>query len=295
VNLPEEPITVGEEFTALVRRIERLLVRVEAALPAPPQPTDWSAHAFRWRKPGSLVAVEHPARINLDDLLHIDEAKQALDLNTRQFLAGLSANNALLWGPRGTGKSSLVRALLTRYAGKRLRLIEVDAHDLIDLPDIAGRVYGRSERFIIFADDLSFEANDPSFKALKAMLDGSISATPENLLVYATSNRRHLMPEFMQENQEAKNLGGEIHHAESVEEKISLSERFGLWIAFHPFSQDQYLEIVQHWLRKLDWAGSDEWRAEALRFALARGSRSGRVAAQFARDWVGRTRLASST
>ena len=288
--------TIAEEAAALVRRIDRLLGRFESTLPSATEPTDWSASAFRWKKSSGLSAVSHPHRLELDDLLYVADQKLALELNTRQFLAGFPSNNALLWGPRGTGKSTLVRALLTRYTSQGLRLIEVERDDLVDLPDIAEAVYGRRERFIIFADDLSFEANEPSYKALKAMLDGSIAATSDNLIVYATSNRRHLMPEFMQENLEARNLGGEIHHSESVEEKISLSERFGLWVSFHPFGQDQFLGIAQHWLRTLSGViPNGQWQAEALRFALARGSRSGRVAAQFARDWTGKMQIASQT
>ncbi len=252
--------------------------------------------AYRWRRgsgAGRLQPVTHPHRIRLEDLLGIDTQKAELDRNTRQFVRGLPANNALLWGSRGTGKSSLIKALLTEYAGQGLRLIEAESGELTDLPDIVEPLHGRRERYILFADDLSFEANDPSYKALKALMDGSIAAAPDNVLIYATSNRRHLLPEFHSENEQARLVGTEIHHAEAVEEKISLSERFGLWLSFHPFSQAQYLAIVRHHLHGLGVVETDgaELQAEALRYALSRGSRSGRVAMQFARDWAGRSRL----
>lgn len=278
------------DVTRLVQRLEALLDRAEALLPAHQTEPDWSARAFRWRKPGYLLAVKHPHRMRLDDLLNIEPQKAALIQNTHQFVAGHAANNALLSGSRGTGKSSLVKALLTEFADEGLRLIEVDKHDLIDLPEIADALYDRPERFILFTDDLSFEANEPEYKALKAMLDGSIATTPDNVLIYATSNRRHLMPEYMHENADARHVDGEIHHGEAVEEKISLSERFGLWISFHPFDQEQYLNAVFHWLQRLNVL-SEEFDAipgEALRWALKRGSRSGRIAHQFARDWAGR-------
>jgi uncharacterized protein len=255
------------------------------------------AIAYRWRRRGSgagrLQPVAHPHRIRLEDLLGIDRQKTELDRNTRQFVRGLPANNALLWGSRGTGKSSLIKALLNEYAGQGLRLIEAEAGELTDLPDIVEPLHGRRERYILFADDLSFEANDPSYKALKALMDGSIAAAPDNVLIYATSNRRHLLPEFHSENEQAQRVGTEIHHGEAVEEKISLSERFGLWLSFYPFNQEQYLAIVRHHLQGLGVAEADgaELQAEALRYALMRGSRSGRVAMQFARDWAGRSRL----
>ena len=255
---------------------------------------DQSTIAFRWRRPGGLAPVRVVRRLDLSDLLHIERQKATLVQNTRQHLAGLPANNALLWGSRGTGKSSLIKALLTEFADQGLRLIEVEPHDLIDLPDIVEPLWDRPERFIVFTDDLSFEANDPSYKALKAMLDGSVRDTPANVLIYATSNRRHLMPEFMRENLEAQYVEGELHHGEAVEEKVSLSDRFGLWLSFYPFSQDQYLEAVRHWLTRLGApvTNQDEVHAEALRWALLRGSRSGRTAYQFARDLAGRLGLA---
>lgn len=280
---------VFERLMELVERIEGLLPRAEGGV-------DWGAIAWRWVYRGArprLEAVRHPHRIALADLHGIDRQKRELERNTRQFLAGLPANNALLWGARGTGKSSLVKALLTAYADRGLRLIEVEPRHLDDLPDIVDLVHGRDERFILFCDDLSFGADDASYKSLKAVLDGSIAGASDNVLVYATSNRRHLLPEYRSENLEARNVGGEIHHGEAVEEKISLSERFGLWLAFHPFGQERYLEICFAWLRALDVADADEAdvRREALRYALERGSRSGRVAWQFARDYAGRRAL----
>ena len=281
----------------LIDRLDRLLERLDTLLPGPAEPPDWEASiAFRWRRRASgpgLEHVRHPHGLSLDQLRHVERQKSLLSRNTRQFVAELPANNALLWGSRGTGKSSLVKAMLNEYAAMGLRLIEVDKADLVDLPDIADLVWDRPERFVLFCDDLSFEADDPSYKALKAMLDGSVTAAPDNLLIYATSNRRHLMPEYLTENEEARNVDGEIHHGEAVEEKISLSERFGLWVSFYPFSQDSYLDIVWSWLEHFGTRLDDpaEIRAEALRYALARGSRSGRVAWQFARDRAGRSGL----
>ena len=284
------------DLAHLLLRVEGILERVEGLLPRPPSPTDWNAHAFRWRKRagrGFLEAVLHPHSIGLGDLVAIDEQKRAIDANTRQFVAGLPANNVLLTGSRGTGKSSLVKAMLVKYAGKGLRLIEVDKSDLVELPDIASEVATRRERFLVFCDDLSFDAGDPGYKALKVMLDGTIAAASANLLIYATSNRRHLMPEYFSENLETKHLGGEVHPGESVEEKISLSERFGLWVSFYPFSQDDYLAAVGSWLTAFGVAPAKSSREaeartrEAVQFALQRGSRSGRVAWQFARSYAG--------
>lgn len=276
----------------LLNKVEVLIDRVGALLPQPSPAPDWKATAFRWRRRngvGSLIAVKHPHRIRLKDLRDIDRQKEAIDRNTQQFVAGLPANNVLLTGARGTGKSSLIKALLHAYAKQGLRLIEVDKADLVDLPDIVEWVEERSERFIIFCDDLSFEASEAAYKALKVVLDGSIAATSDNVLIYATSNRRHLMPEFMAENLEYKHVGEEIHPGETTEEKISLSERFGLWLSFYPFSQDEYLDIVSHWLQEAGCAKDEIMRAReaALQWALQRGSRSGRVAWQFARDWAG--------
>jgi predicted AAA+ superfamily ATPase len=287
---------------ALIERLEELLRRLEPLLPSPAR-VDWSAHAFQWRRRtmlggsvGQLAPVRNVAAIRPDDLMHVDVQKQAILRNTEQFVRGLPANNVLLTGARGTGKSSLVRACLSRYAADGLRLIEVDRHDLIDLPEIAAHLAGRPERFVLFCDDLSFEPSDASYKALKAALDGSLASAGDNTLIYATSNRRHLMPEFMRENLDAAyDADGELHPGESTEEKVSLSERFGLWLSFYPFRQDDFLDIMEHWLLRfgVDPAAAAAARAEALQFALARGSRSGRVAQQFARDFAGRAGLAA--
>lgn len=279
----------------LIHRLGGLIDRLEPLLPPPSPPVDWNASiAFRWRKRdgrGRVAPVAHPHRIRLSDLRGVDRQKTLVERNTRQFVAARPANNVLLTGARGTGKSSLVKALLNRFQRDGLRLIEVEKQDLVDVPDIVDLVAGRPERFVLFCDDLSFEASEPGYKALKVALDGSIAATSENVLIYATSNRRHLMPEFMQENLEYHRVGEEIHPGESSEEKISLSERFGLWVSFYPFDQDDYLDIVAHWLREMGCGAEDIERArtEALQWALGRGSRSGRVAWQFARDYAGRT------
>jgi len=281
----------------IAERLAQLTATLERLVPQGAGAPDWGASiAFRWRaSSGRLDPIAHPATLRLEDLQNIERQKEELARNPRQFVAGLPANNALLWGSRGTGKSSLVKAILNAYASDGLRLIEVDRHDLVDLPTIVDLLYDRKERFLVYCDDLSFEASDASYKALKVALDGTISAAGDNVLIYATSNRRHLMPETMQDNQQARAIEGEIHPGEAVEEKISLSDRFGLWLSFYPFAQDEYLNIVQHWLGQLGVAarlGDDqEWRAAALRWALARGSRSGRTAWQFARDWAGRQGL----
>ncbi len=284
------------DLAALLDRIDSLIGRLEGIVPGPPTPVDWKASiAFRWRKRGHqgfLQPVTHVHRITLKDLKGVDRQMQLIDQNTQQFVGGAPANNVLLTGARGTGKSSLVKGVLNKYAVNGLRVIEVEKQDLMDLPDLVELVHARPERFIIFCDDLSFEADEPGYKALKAVLDGSVAAASENVLVYATSNRRHLMPEYMQENLEARRVGDEIHPGETVEEKVSLSERFGLWVSFYPFTQDEYLAIVDHWLRYFEAeAGGEPVRQEALQWALQRGSRSGRVAWQFARDWAGRQRL----
>ncbi len=285
------------ELASFLARAERVLERVERLLPADAQAPDWkAATAFRWRRRngrGWLQPVSQPHTIRLKDLCDIDDQKELVDRNTRQFVEGRFANNVLLTGARGTGKSSLVKGVLNAYAKKGLRLIEVDKDDLIDLPDIIELVHGRSERFIVFCDDMSFEEAEPGYKALKSVLDGSVAALPDNVLIYATSNRRHLMPEYHDENLQARHVGGEIHPGEAVEEKVSLSERFGLWISFYPFSQDEFLTIVGHWLKAfgMDRKDIEAARPEALQWALQRGSRSGRVAWQFARDHAGRAGL----
>jgi uncharacterized protein len=275
--------------------LEKILARLDALLPPPPPATDWKASiAFRWRAsgrkgtPGWLQPVRHVHRIKLSDLRGIDKQIALVDQNTRQFMTGQPANNVLLTGARGTGKSSIVKGLLHKYAKQGLRLVEVEKSDLVDLPMIVDQVAGRPERFLVFCDDLTFHGAEEGYIALKVALDGSISTTSENLLIYATSNRRHLMPEYMAENLETKYVGDEIHPGETVEEKISLSERFGLWVTFYPFDQDEYLAIVQTWLKSFDSSLSDKAKEEALQWAMQRGSRSGRVAYQFARDWAGR-------
>lgn len=283
-----------DQLDQFLRRAQALLDRVERLLPADqPAPDFANAIAFRWRQHGRsahLQAVRNPHGIRLSDLQDIDRQRELVHANTLQFVRGLPANNVLMTGARGTGKSSLVKALLNEYAREGLRVVEVDKQDLLHLPEVVERLEREAYRFILFCDDLSFEADDPGYKSLKAILDGSVSAPPDNVLIYATSNRRHLMPEFMSENLETKYVGDEVHPGESVEEKISLSERFGLWVSFYPFNQDEYLDIVRHWLRVLGVGDvdSEEVRLEALQWALQRGSRSGRVAWHFARDWAGR-------
>jgi predicted AAA+ superfamily ATPase len=283
---------------SLLARAESLLARLEAVLPQSPSAPDWSAAvAWRYRRRGrdgrfgTLEPVRHIAPIGLSDLREVETQKERLVRNTEQFVAGRGANNVLLTGARGTGKSSLIKACLNRYATQGLRLIEVDKADLVDLADIVDLVAERPERFIVFCDDLSFDEGEPGYKALKSVLDGSVAQASENLLIYATSNRRHLLPEYMQENLSYRHTeDGEVHPGEGVEEKISLSERFGLWLSFYPFTQDEYLAIVAQWLRAfgVPEAAIVQARQESLVWALERGSRSGRVAQQFARDYAGR-------
>ena len=283
---------------AALERLADALARIEALLPPATVPEFATAIAFRWRKRhyfgierGELHAVAHPALIAFEDLQHVDEQKAEIRRNTEQFVRRLPANNVLLTGARGTGKSSLIRACLHAFASQGLRLVEVDKRDLTDLADLVALLEQRKERFIVFCDDLSFDASEAGYKELKAALDGSVAGRADNVLVYATSNRRHLMPEFMRDNLAAHyQEDGEVHPGEAVEERVSLSERFGLWLTFYPFRQDDYLDIVTHWLAELGVAVSehDGARGEALQFALQRGSRSGRVALQFARDYAGR-------
>jgi predicted AAA+ superfamily ATPase len=277
------------------KELKEILERLEQILPPPPPPTDWKASiAFRWRRgtrrEGWLQPVRHVHRMKLSDLQGIGAQIAKVEQNTRQFIEGKPANNVLLTGARGTGKSSIVKGLLNKYSGKGLRLIEVEKSDLADLPAIVDQVASRPERFLLFCDDLTFHGSEEGYIALKVALDGSISTTSENLLIYATSNRRHLMPEYMQDNLETKYVGDEIHPGEGVEEKISLSERFGLWVSFYPFDQDEYLRIVAHWLRTFGCSAKEieAAREETLQWSLQRGSRSGRVAYQFARDWAGK-------
>ena len=281
-----------KELDHLVSRANALIDRLESVLPPSPKAIDWDAAiAFRWRKVngrGWLQPIPRVSNIKLSNLQGIERQRLTIDRNTRQFVEGVPANNVLLTGARGTGKSSLIKAILNKYASKGLRLIEVDKSDLVDLAEITDLIEKRAERFIIFCDDLSFDEGDASYKSLKVALDGSIAGSAENVLIYATSNRRHLMPEFMDENLEARHVDGEIHPGETTEEKISLSERFGLWLSFYPFDQDQYLDIADHWVETLGGKATDDSRKAALLWALERGFRSGRVAWQFARDWVGR-------
>jgi predicted AAA+ superfamily ATPase len=286
---------MDDKLNHLLLRAEQLINRIEAALPQPLTAPQWDAGvAFRYRKRssghGTLEPVRHLAAIRLDDLQEIDVQKDKIQRNTEQFVNGKMANNVLLTGARGTGKSSLIKACLQEFAPRGLRLIEVDKADLVDLPDIVDVVSDRPEKFIVYCDDLSFEDGEPGYKALKSILDGSVAETTANVLVYATSNRRHLLPEYMKENLSYTHTDdGEVHPGEVIEEKISLSERFGLWVSFYPFTQDEYLMIVAQWLRAFGVAQTDidAARPAALVWALERGSRSGRVAHQFARDFSG--------
>ncbi|AYQ28408.1 MULTISPECIES: ATP-binding protein [unclassified Polaromonas] len=287
---------MNEQFERLISRVESLMARIESVLPQPLTAPDWSASvAYRYRKRssghGSLEPVRHIGSMSLGDLKEIEDQKEKIKRNTEQFVLGKPANNVLLTGARGTGKSSLIKACLNEYSSRGLRLIEVDKADLTDLPDIVDVVSGLPEKFIVFCDDLSFEEGEPGYKALKSILDGSVAAATPNVLIYATSNRRHLLPEYMTENLTyTRSDDGEVHPGEVVEEKISLSERFGLWVSFYPFSQDEYLTIVAQWLSSFG-VGPDAIAAAkpaSLVWALERGSRSGRVAYQFARDYAGR-------
>ena len=287
---------MNDALERMLHRAEVLMARIEAVLPQPLHAPDWQASvAFRYRKRSSghgvLEPVRHIGSMSLDDLKEIDQQKEKIQRNTLQFLQGLPANNVLLTGARGTGKSSLVKACLNTYASQGLRLIEVDKQDMVDLPDIIDVVASRPEKFMVFCDDLSFDEGEPGYKALKSILDGTVAAASPNVLIYATSNRRHLLPEYMKDNLSYTHTeDGEVHPGEVIEEKISLSERFGLWVSFYPFSQDEYLHIVDQWLQSLGVAKDASAKAhpEALIWALERGSRSGRVAYQFARDFAGR-------
>jgi len=285
-----------KELEQLLLRAEAVLARLEPLLPSPAAEVDWHAsHAFRWRVPrdglGYLKPVKLVSEIEFDDLHNISQQKEAIEQNTHQFITGKPANNVLLTGARGTGKSSLIKACLAKFAAQGLRLIEVDKEHLVDLPDIVDLIAERPERFVIFCDDLSFEEGEGGYKALKVVLDGSVAASSDNVLIFATSNRRHLLPEKFSDNETYRHVDdGDLHPGETVEEKISLSERFGLWLSFYPFRQDDYLDIVRHWLKHFGVPDAHWVQAEpeALRWALQRGSRSGRVAWQFARDWAGK-------
>lgn len=291
-------MNLDPELSAQLRRV---LCSLEQLLPKPVAKMDWSAsHAANWRRhsfAGFLEPISSIESMQLNDLLGIDRQKKVVEENTRQFLAGYPANNILLWGTRGTGKSSLVRALLHTYAPQGLRVVQVDKSDLIHLPDIVDEIKDQPFKFIIFSDDLSFDIGESSYKMLKSALDGSVYAPPENVLIYVTSNRRHLLPEYETDNRGAMLVNGEIHHGEAVEEKISLSGRFGLWVSFHPFSQEQYLTVVRQWVEKLiEKSGSPiAWHAEgedaAILWAQKKGDWSGRIAYQFASNWVGQKLL----
>jgi hypothetical protein len=279
---------MNDESARLIRRLHEWLDALQPWRPAALDTADLSVCAA-WRYDGRrLHAVPHADPVRLSDLLGVERQKAELERNTRQFLEGHGANHALLTGARGTGKSTLVKALLNEFAMQGLRLIEVEREHLAALPQLGELLRGRSERCIVFSDDLSFEAGDPGYKALKSALDGGLAVLPDNVLIYATSNRRHLMPDFMRDNLEARHANGEIHPAEGTEEKLSLAERFGLWLSFYPFDQDEYLAIAAHWARRMGAVWGEEARTAALQWALSRGARSGRVARQFARDWAGR-------
>ena len=276
------------ELDSLLPRFERLLDRLDTA--ASPMPLDWkTVRAARWSaQTGRLKPILHPQRVALRDLLAIDEQKQRVDANTRQFVAGKPANNVLLTGARGCGKSSLVKAVHAKYAAKGLRLIEVDKAGLPSLPDLFDQLADADYRFIIFIDDLTFAEHEAGYASLKAALDGSLAGPSDNVLIYATSNRRHLMPEYMAENLETKYLGGEVHPGEAVEEKVSLSDRFGLWVSFHGMDQETYLAVARHWATALGAPADGDFERAALQWSMGRGARNGRVASQFARDWAGK-------
>ena len=283
-----------DKLNQLINHTESLISRLEALFHEPSQPVDWDATAWRWVKKqghGSLQAVAHPHQISLENIKFVDAQKAEIVRNTRQFLQGCTANNVLLTGARGTGKSTLIKALLTEFSAQGLRLIEVERHDLVDLAEIVDLIRDRTERFIIFCDDLTFEANDEGYKALKVVLDGSIANNSENVLVYATSNRKNLMPEMMADNIATRHLDGEIRPSDSIEEKTALAERFGLWFSFYAFDQEEYLAIAENWLMSFGVTWDSAARQAALSFSHTRGARSGRVAYQFARDYAGKLRL----
>jgi uncharacterized protein len=278
----------------LIARAEDLLVKLDAFLQPKPQAIDWGATAWRWISMnglGELQAIAHPHEVHLHNIQFVDRQKAEIVRNTRQFLQGLTANNVLLTGARGTGKSSLIKALLTAFSSQGLRLIEVEKHDLIDLPEIVHLIRNRPEKFIIFCDDLTFEHNDTAYKALKVVLDGSLANASSNILVYATSNRKNLMPEFMTDNLATINEGGEIRPNDTIEEKTALADRFGLWLSFYSFDQNEYLAIAAHWLTTFGIDFDETVKNAALQFSYTRGARSGRVAYQFARDYAGKLKL----
>ncbi|CDZ92927.1 ATP-binding protein [Pseudomonas saudiphocaensis] len=285
------------ELKAFLQRAEMLMARLEPLLPALRSPVNWEQSvAARWHREGQggyLQPLEVTLDLGLDDLIGIDRQRELLSSNTRQFVSGLPANHVLLWGARGTGKSSLIRALLAEHASAGLRLIEIERDHLADLPKVVELLAGQAHCFIVFCDDLSFEAGEGDYRVLKSVLDGSLERAPENVLLYATSNRRHLVPERQSDNENWQMIDGELHPNEAVEDKIALSDRFGLWLSFYPFSQEHYLDVVRHWIDSLaaqaglDWQWSETLEKEAVRWATARGNRNGRCAYQFARQWVG--------
>jgi len=285
---------VSQQFESLIARAENLLQKLETFLQPKTQTVDWSVTAWRWIESngsGALESIPHPHQICLDNIQFVDRQKAEIVRNTRQFLQGLTANNVLLTGSRGTGKSSLIKALLTEFSSQGLRLIEVEKHDLVHLPAIVSFIRNRPEKFIIYCDDLTFESNDIAYKALKVVLDGSLANTSENVLVYATSNRKNLMPELMVDNLATTNEGGEIRPSDTIEEKTALAERFGLWLSFYTFDQTEYLAIAAYWLTTFDVAFDEKARKAALAFTYTRGARSGRIAYQFARDYAGKLKL----
>lgn len=282
----------------LIQRLTTVLEQLQQVLPEVKQETDFSAPAFKWQNK-QLIAIPNPKMIHLDDLKGIDRQKQKLLQNTEQFLQGLPANDVLLTGSRGTGKSSIVRSLLPQYVEQGLRLIEIERDDLSDLPDIQKAIQDRSEKFIVYCDDLAFNAEDENYRSLKSVLDGSLQSGSSNFIIYATSNRRHLLPEFMHENTPVTRVDvpqyTELHPQEAIEEKISLSDRFGMWLSFYPMDQNLYLEIVEHYLAKENIQFTEDVRAEALRWSQGRGQRSGRAAYQFSKHWIGSQKLASTS
>lgn len=284
-----------DKLESLITRAESLISKLEDLLPIQTPPVDWAADAWRWvvqNGKGHLQSVQHPHQISLSHIHFVEAQKTEIVRNTRQFLQGFPANNVLLTGARGTGKSSLIKALLTEFSAQGLRLIEVEKHDLIHLSEIVALIRNRPEKFIIFCDDLTFEANDESYKALKVVLDGSISSASDNMLVYATSNRKNLMPEFMADNLATKHWDGEIRPSDTIEEKTALAERFGLWLSFYAFGQDEYLVIAKNWLESFGLNFDALAQQAALSFTHTRGARSGRVAYQFARDYAGKIKFA---
>jgi len=289
------------ELKAFLQRAEGLLVRIEPLLPAQPPVIDWDrTFAARWQRDarsGFLAPLEVSLDLSLADLIGIDRQRDLLSANTRQFVDGLPANHVLLWGARGTGKSSLIRALLAEYAADGLRLIEIERDHLADLPRVVELLAGLRQAFVLFCDDLSFEAGEGDYRVLKSVLDGSLERAPENVLLYATSNRRHLVPERQSDNENWQMVDGELHPNEAVEDKIALSDRFGLWLSFYPFTQQHYLSVVRHWIdslarrASLDWEWSEALEKDAIRWATGRGNRNGRCAYQYARQWVGKRLL----